>query len=67
MTHIADISDEVLFNELNACEIAKGLFSAATYKKQWLGYKMAITAEINRRNEPFNHLTDDELLSQLAL
>ena len=67
MTHIADISDENLFNELNACEIAKGLFSAATYKKQWLGYKMAINDEIKRRNEPYNHLTDEEILSQLAL
>ena len=67
MTHIADISDEVLFKELNKCEIAKVLLSATAYKKQWVGYKKALMAEINRRNEPYNHLTDDELLSQLAL
>ena len=67
MTDIADISDEVLFNELYACEIAKGLFGAETYKNKWLSYKMALMAEMNRRNEPFNHLTDDEIISQLAL
>ena len=67
MTHIADISDEVLSNELNKCGIAKVLLSATVYKKQWLSYKNAVMAEMNRRNEPYNHLTDDEILAQLAL
>lgn len=67
MTHITDITDEALFNELNKCEIAKVLLSATAYKKQWLGYKIALMAEMKRRNEPYNNLTDDELLSQLAL
>ena len=66
MTHITEITDEALSNELNKCEIAKVLLSATAYKKQWLAYKNAVMAEMNRRNEPYNNLTDDELLSQLA-
>lgn len=46
-------------------QLAQVLLSKSAYKKQWRPYEVALNAEIKRRNEPMENLTDEQLLDEL--
>ena len=58
-------TDQQLFAEMDNCKIAKVLLSKTAYNKQWKKYETAIKSEIDKRNEQYANISDDELLNEL--